>query len=405
MINKTEDFILLKKIQKSIEPNIKLVEDLGIASGLSGVILYQFLLSKVLNSNDEFNKGKRLIELGIEKINTGYKIPTYCNGIVGFFWTLQYLDENNIVEIETDIFIQIDEFIFEAMVMSIKLRNYDFLHGAIGYGVYFLKRYKKSNDKLLKEKYKGYIKRLILYLDQTKIDDINGIKWESPQKSDIDGVINIDLGLAHGVPSIMYFLSLVYESKLFCAKIKPMLINASSFLLSTKHINKGLISLFSTYQYHLYKKEEVASRLGWCYGDVGIGLAFLKVANVLNDDKLKGEALDILKHSALRRKLKENFIYDAGICHGAYGLSQIFGRLYKNTQVNEFYDSSQYWKKTGHAMVDYNQKGDIYYPIYKGDRDWVKPFSLLEGLSGIGLNLISHLTNFEDTWDECLFIS
>lgn len=145
--------------------------------------------------------------------------------------------------------------------------------------------------------------------------------------------------------------------------------------------------------------------MGWCYGDVSIGLAFLKVANVLNDDKLKGEALDILKHSALRRKLKENFIYDAGICHGAYGLSQIFGRLYKNTQVNEFYDSSQYWKKTGHAMVDYNQKGDIYYPIYKGDRDWVKPFSLLEGLSGIGLNLISHLTNFEDTWDECLFIS
>ncbi|MEZ4908588.1 MAG: lanthionine synthetase LanC family protein [Saprospiraceae bacterium] len=113
----------------------------------------------------------------------------------------------------------------------------------------------------------------------------------------------------------------------------------------------------------------------------------------------------MLKTTTKRVELIDNYIFDAQICHGAFGLSQIYGRLYNRYNICDFYISSQYWKKQGIKMAKYSKLGHIYFPIYHREEKWPGSINLLEGLSGIGLCLISHLTNFETKWDESFFIT
>lgn len=396
---------ILNKIKSTIDKNDGKQDNLGIISGISGIMIFRFLLSRLLESEEEFEKAKSLISEGLKKINNGYNDPSYGNGITGFFWALQFLEENNIIEIDTDdFFSQAEDFIYEVMVTNIEKKNYDFLHGAIGYGVFFIKRYKTTKDAVLKRKYRSIIDELIRFLDDSKIENTKGFMWESPQESDIENEINIDLGLAHGVPSILYFLCLAYEEGVANEKTSRLIKGTYSYILSTKNVSKNVISLFPTYQYASQTKEEHLSRLGWCYGDIGIGLSLLKTAEVTKNTELEKEAISILIHSSKRRDLKENSVLDAGLCHGAYGLFHIYGKLFHKTSQRAFKESSEYWKKIGDNMARFDKNEEIYYPIHLGERNWSKPFSLLEGVVGIGLSIISHSTNYEIEWDECLFI-
>ncbi len=400
------DFDLLTKIQKGVEQNLDSIEDLGIVSGIAGIMIFQFLYAKHIQSDEVYDKAKDMIGIGIEKINKGYNNPNYSNGLAGFCWGLQFLDENDLIEFDTsDFFSQIDPYLGEVLDLKITEKHYDFFQGVIGYGVYFLKRYKNTTDTDLKESYKIYLGRIVSYLNGTKIIEQNGVMWESFQPSTIEGAVNIDMGLAHGVPSIAYFMAMIFEVGLFSNELEPLINGAMTFMLSTKNKDKTLPSLFPIYIYDSVPKKEENSRLGWCYGDIGIGLSLLKIADVTSNFELKSEALEILKHTANRRGLHENYIVDAGLCHGAFGLAQIFGRLNDKFSLIEFIDAEAYWKSMGHNMAVYNDNGDVSFEIYKGERGWSKPISLLEGTSGIGLYLISSLTGFENTWDECLLIN
>ncbi|WP_282081182.1 lanthionine synthetase C family protein [Aquimarina algiphila] len=403
---KIQDIFFLECIERKISKHIAEVTSLGVASGISGVMIFYFLLSKLLKCDQKYEKAKSLIQKGIMFINNGYNDPLYSNGITGFLWTLQFLNENDIIEIDDDddFFCQIEDFIYKVMTNDIENKNYDFLHGAIGYGVFFLKRYKTTKNPVLRNRYKDIMCEVVEFLGESKIENIKGFMWESPQESDIGNEINIDLGLAHGVPSILYFLCLVYDEGVFKEKIHPLIEGACNYVLSTKNVSKNIISLFPTYQYVSQIKEEHASRLGWCYGDVGVGLSLLKAAKVTNDIILKNEAISILIHSSKRRGLGENSVLDAGLCHGAYGLFHIYGKLFKKTKEQSFRESSEYWKMKGDNMAKFDENKNIDYEIYLGERNWLKPISLLEGVTGIGLSIISGLNNYEIEWEECLFI-
>ncbi|MHA7059180.1 lanthionine synthetase LanC family protein [Aquimarina sp. M1] len=403
MIDKKRNLLILDKIKDAIDENEKFEENLGVISGLSGILCFRFLLSKLLKCEKEFEKAKHLIQRGIESINGGYINSTYSNGITGFLWTLQFLEENDIIEIDDEnFFSEVDDFLFNALNLSLERKDYDFLHGAIGYGVFFLKRYKNTNSHNLKVRYEKIIGKLIFYFEKTKIEDERGIRWEFPKRLDDNEDSYIDLGLAHGVPSILYFLSLVYEENIYRKKNIQLIRGSYKYILSTKQTNT--ISLFPAREYISLKTEKPFTRLAWCYGDVGLGLSLLKAADVTKNIELRKEALLILCHTSKRRGVEKNSIMDAGLCHGAYGLFHIYGKLYKKTKIYSFKESSEYWKKVGDDMAEFDKNKRINYSVDAGLRNWTKPYSLLEGLSGIGLSIISHLTNHEIEWDECLFI-
>jgi len=152
-------------------------------------------------------------------------------------------------------------------------------------------------------------------------------------------------------------------------------------------------------------KKNINNRLGWCYGDLGIGIRFWYAAKVLQDKTLGNEAIKILKHAANRRSFKDTMVIDASICHGSFGIAQIFNRMYKETKDPVFKDATEFWIQDGLDKA-IHKDGLAGYKQWKGeDIGWTNEVSLLEGISGIGLVILDYLTDYNTSWDECLLIS
>jgi lantibiotic modifying enzyme len=147
------------------------------------------------------------------------------------------------------------------------------------------------------------------------------------------------------------------------------------------------------------------SRLGWCYGDLGIAQALLQAAKALCSEFHENMALKVLLHACNRKDLKENLVVDGGICHGTSGISHIFNRLYINSKVDDFKEISGHWMKKTIEMAQYSD-GLAGFKSWQGEKyGWKNQYSLLEGIIGIGLSILSQLNPNLTNWDECLLLS
>ncbi|UOY07575.1 hypothetical protein L0P88_03240 [Muricauda sp. SCSIO 64092] len=135
----------LQEINSVISKEYKSIDQIGVLSGLSGVALFSYHYSRYILNRVENKVGEDIIELIINKINDGYQYPTFCTGLAGFGWMIDNLQNEGFIDLPTDeLLSQFDLYLYEMMILDIKSGNYDFLHGAIGYSIYFLSRYKST---------------------------------------------------------------------------------------------------------------------------------------------------------------------------------------------------------------------------------------------------------------------
>ena len=147
------------------------------------------------------------------------------------------------------------------------------------------------------------------------------------------------------------------------------------------------------------------SRLGWCYGDLGIAMALWQAGVALHNESWKNKALEILLFAAeKRRNLEKNFVKDAGLCHGTAGIGHIFYRVWWNTKMSEFKKAADYWFEQTLKMAIFAD-GLAGYKAWNGRDGWKNKENLLEGIAGIGLALLTYYYEIEPTWDECMLLS
>ncbi|RYC53126.1 hypothetical protein DN53_02595 [Flagellimonas olearia] len=375
---------------------------IGLHTGLSGVSLFQFYLSKYRNTNDDSVIGVEILERIMEKINQGYEHPSFCNGISGAGWVLSHLEGNGFVDIDSDELLSgLDDFLHSAMIADMKAKNYDFLHGAIGHALYFVSRYKNTRSKRLKENYKEYLLEFIDLLKSNSEKEQDGLKWISVQQRDV--VYNkYDLSLSHGIAGVIGILTKLHAHEDFRQITETLLRGAINYLMGHKKENR---SFFLFPNLILQNGEEsIPSRLGWCYGDLGIGMRLWFASKELNDKPLADEAISILKHCATRRTPDTTMVKDASLCHGSYGIALMFMRIHKETLDSDFEEAVEFWIQDGlnNAIHDDGYAG---YKQWREKDSWTREISLLEGVTGIGLALIDYLAGFDTQWDECLMIS
>ena len=82
----------------------------------------------------------------------------------------------------------------------------------------------------------------------------------------------------------------------------------------------------------------------------------------------------------------------------------MFNRIYHETNDNTFKDAAIYWynktiEKAEHA------DGLARFKTWKYKDGWVNQSKFLDGISGIGLCLISAINEVDPKWDKCLLIS
>ena len=332
----------------------------------------------------------------LKNMSNGPTYHTYSNGLAGTLVGLKHLQNIGMINIDMKEFeSQIESYLVNKMIVDLDSDNYDFLHGAIGVGIYLQKAFPQ----------KSYHNLIISYLDNHRIQDSdNSFKWPSSimkgNTNEMETVYNISL--SHGMSSIAVYLSRLIATGNNSRRITDLLSGTVNFILDQEIDSKQYGSFFPP----VSKEFSVsASRMGWCYGDLSVAMSVFQAGLVTENNNWKQKALEVLNFATGRRDLQNGAVHDAGLCHGSAGIAQIFRRAYLLTGEKKFRECSYYWIDVtiNYAMFKDGLAG---YKSRRGEEPfWVCEYGMLTGIAGIGLALLSSIANRRySRWDEILLI-
>ena len=383
---------IFSKIEKSSDEK---EESYGLYSGEFGILLFLLYYSRYTQNETYALLSEKYAEKLFQQFITKNQIHTFCNGISGILYLFDFLREHDFIDMDvSDSQSFLDNYLIARMRNDIQQQHYDFMHGALGVGLYFLK--KKSNPECIQE--------LIDFLYQTAEKDTDNqiFKWKSIIDPETNR-IGYNLALSHGISSIIIFLSRVINSGRNNEIIVEILSGAVNYVLSQQRDFTQFGSYFPNYIITNSNEPVSKSRMAWCYGDLGVGRALWQAGKTFDNADWKEKGLEVLLKSTQRQSYDESLIRDAGICHGSAGLAMIFRRLYLETGRNEFKDAINHWLRQTINMANFDD-GLAGYKTYKND-GWECDYALLTGISGIGLVLLTCLEDDKQIWDEMLLLS
>lgn len=322
---------LFTKIQKSEE------ESFGLYSGEFGLLLFLFYYSRYSGNKKQITLTEKYAERLLEQFMEREESYTFCSGLSGILYLFEFFRENDFIDMDvSNIQPLLDNYLVIRMRECMQQQYYDFMHGALGAGLYFLK----------KDTHPEYMRELIAFLYHTAEKDTDNLifKWESNVLiGEKKYAAAYNLALSHGISSIIIFLSRVIKNGKSNEKAIEMLNGAVNYVLSQQKDFSKLGSYFPNYLLKKSPEPILKSRLAWCYGDLGIGVALRQAGKALKKTEWEEKGLEILLQSTQRRNLIENSVQDAGICHGSAGIALIYRRMFLETCRNEFKDTTSYW--------------------------------------------------------------
>lgn len=319
------------------------------------------------------------------------KYLSIYSGITGYGWLLQQLNFLNLIDRSSLLSDDLNDLLMNWMLKEIDEGRYDFLNSSMGVVMYLQNFNKKQFLQVLKE----FIHKLRNY----GISENNTvIKWETiiVEHKNKKG---IDFGLSHGMASIVAILSTLYKNKMLFKKDEKLLKKAVNYLLTNRNSENNMSS-FSD-----FSLDETNSRLAWCYGDLGIGYSLYKAGQTLNDNELMKEALHILLKTTLRKDAIHEYVFDAGLYYGSSGIMQIYNRLFQITGNVKFKEIAQYWLNDMFSKSVHENNNTGYKFCLVNSRTWIDDYSIMNGLSGLGLALLAAISHDEPFWDQCLLLS
>lgn len=345
-------------------------------------------------------------------------------GLSGLGWTVEHLsqlftrfaiwDEDERIEAvateeegagEEDSNADIDAALLRALQHFNSSTPYDLISGLVGFGVYFLERLPKDTA------IEG-IQQVFDRLEALAEHPDDGATWHSgpellPEWQRAmcpNGYYN--LGVAHGIPGIIHFLSEVSALTIVTRERSyPLLEDAVNWLISQR-LPAGSRSIFSSW---IVPGEKPSSgRLAWCYGDMGVLPVLLQVARRAGRSDWQEFANHLLDR-CLACPPDEGGASDAPLCHGAVGVAHIFNRIYQSENDPRCLNAALAW--LGHAL-SMRQPGtgiggfsSLMQPDPYGPTVWEANPNFLDGAIGVALALLAALTSVEPVWDRMLLLS
>ncbi|RYF11036.1 MAG: hypothetical protein EOO42_21860, partial [Flavobacteriales bacterium] len=177
-------------------------QELGLLGGLAGDTLFHLAYFNL-------TKNEQQLELALKNVNAIYNHfdllkrngLTLSGGVTGFAWLLQYIKELNYLDMEVEeMLTEFDNLFHNYMLAEANNGHYDYLHGALGIGSYYLMRYQIGANA-------QHLENLVLALDANAKKTDGEYKWlnRNPENRQLT-IGEYNLGLAHGIPSILLFL-------------------------------------------------------------------------------------------------------------------------------------------------------------------------------------------------------
>lgn len=372
-------------------------------------LLYAYL-GAALNDSLWMNRALEHLNNAIEDAQSLMPSLSLYGGLCGLGWTIEHLSrlasQDRRAEQgdsdEQDSNAEIDAALLRALASVPWPGSYDLISGLVGFGVYFLER-------LPAEAAVRGVEGVTSQLGALSRCVGEGITWhterellpEWQRERYPDGYYN--LGVAHGVPGVLYFLNEVTARGLD-DRAGRMLDGAMAWFLRQRRA-PGALSWFSSW---IAAGESADSRLGWCYGDLGILAVLLRISRRAGRADWRAFAEGLLAH-CLAWPMERAGINDAPLCHGAAGAAHMFNRIYQDEGDERCRDAAIAWFEQTLAMW---QPGSgvggfpvFTIPLRNGPIVWQSSPAFLDGSMGVALALLAAMTTVEPQWDRLLLLS
>ncbi len=384
----------LREIAKTFSDDAYYKEDCSnnFLGDSSGAVLFLLHYAKLYGDETVLPKAADLFAKIAYAYNSGYAYPP---SLAKFLFMASHA--KGLGQIEVDEYPEEDLKLLQSYLRRTasnfyRDKNFDILHGGLGNGIFLF----KSGDVL-------GVKEMVDGIKSLAESDKNGLKWYS--LSDYKkNRWTYNLGFAHGMSSIVVMLSKAYLMGVERERCAELIEGAVNYILAQKLPKGNHASVFGNYA--LESMEQLhSSRLAWCYGDLGIAVALWRASQALGRKDWEGEAKALLRHASNRRDLKGNGVTDACFCHGTSGIAHIFNRMWRETGMPECKDAAAYWIGQTLKMAKFEDGLAGYKTRQGAERGFRNEYGLLEGIAGIGLVLLAHLSDEDPAWDECLLLS
>lgn len=359
----TVKFSLLERITNILLLNASFLDDLGLMHGKMGICIFFYHLAKKTNDKTYKDYAGELLDEIFEEINFKNQISwDFENGMAGIGWGVEYLVQNKFIEADTDKTLkQIDEHVcwrhLYASPSSIGLHK-----GLISIGAYYLMRIKNKNhlNKTIPALTIKYI--LVQFIDELA---------RRMEKKDffaeiLDGECG-PLNLKWNFPPLLFLLTNLHKLRLFNHKTDMIILallenfkyrkNLPRFHSNRILLAEALQNLEKSSEFDNYKSMELLQNLiVWMLEDI-------------DDSVLKKELAPV----------------DSNLSENLFGANWIYRCLF-NLPIHATQSNSSLMHKIDQDLYDTITEQDRLFPI---NPDWTKAFGLLNGLAGIGLQLIN----------------
>jgi lantibiotic modifying enzyme len=383
----------------------------SLANGSAGVaLLFAYLAKAHPESSWRENAAEWLADAAVDPFPP-MQGNAFYGGSAGIAWTIQHLDTQASLRVETDPRDVIDQQVLGELAERPWRKDYDLVSGLVGYGVYAMERLSHPIGREILE-------RVVLQLRELSTTSQGGATWWTPpellpdwqRERDPEGYFN--LGLAHGVPAVIALLGQACAADIAVSTSRPLLDAAVEWLLAQHQPDTAGSCFANAVPFGARSTPVESSRIAWCYGDLGLSAALYWAAVTVGEERWKQRALDIARRAA-GRPVERAGVVDAGLCHGAAGVAHIFNRFYQATGELLFRDAARRW--FGKTMGFYQKSASMLggFPVWSGgDKEdktgpeaWSYVPGLLTGPAGVGLALLGAISSVEPAWDRLLLVS
>lgn len=380
--------------------DILLSEELFIPSlymGDLGRVLY-YAYRFVQTKDEKFSiECKKLLQIIVNKSEDYLLDSTLGNGITGICWIIKHLINMGILE-ESDAGIVEDvlPYIESSVERDYKNGNYDYLYGCMG-KMSCLANYDSKQDDVS-------VNKVLSFFNELKCEDDRGVFWLDSDKGD-----HVNLGNAHGIPSIILFLLNSIDTS--ASKYSELIPKSIDWILSQRK-KEGV----SSFPYNTDEKDS-DSRLAWCFGDLGIAYMLFVAAEQYNNDEWYKAALEISEKASLRNLKNSGIVhidngdfYDTGFCHGTSGVAYLFYKLAAKTQNLSLDSAVKYWSEVNlnnlerHIQQFKNLPKQDYTSEQTMDSPYCQNIGLLEGIIGSALVAIGSTHENLDGWSDLFLL-
>ena len=334
-----------------------------------------------------------LSEKSAESIEFAYNIleelplPSLFHGFVGVGFVLQCLKAH--FEVPEDNLRELDLLLLERL--EVWEGDYELLVGLLGVGVYALERASSPEAEQL-------LARVLALVEQASTQTNAGTSWftrpEHAGPEYPEG--NYNLGMAHGLPGVISFLSKLIPHPTHTGTAKRLLQGAVSELLSTETA-QGFPSVHSPDRSH-----QKIPPPTWAYGGAGIAISLWLAAEATQNESWRRDALRIAYRAA---QAHPDLTPSAGLCQGKAGAGHIFLRLYQYTGDPLFLGAAQKWLT---AVLNSRTPGTGvggFHSLVSHRLNELDEVGFLMGSVGIALVLLAAISEAPPGWDRLLLLS